>query len=91
MDCQEKVKKFNSNHNLSNAPMIAYLDFISESGELAKEFLKITNYGKDTLIVSNEIKDELGDVFYSFLCLANAFAKDWLIAFNPALLAAYAG
>ncbi len=40
-------------------------------GELAKEIIKSSNYGKEEFRFREEIKDELGDLFFSLLVIAN--------------------
>lgn len=70
---QNKVKEFNENI-LKNQPLSAslrILDIQSELGELAKEILKSTNYGKKDFEVTNDFYLEFGDTLYSLLCLAN--------------------
>lgn len=57
---------------------IRLLDLISELGELSKEKLKQSAYGKDTK--TNEYgpqwSEELGDVFFSLVCVANSTGVD---------------
>ncbi len=47
------------------------LDLLSEAGELSKEVLKSTDYGKKSFEKNDAFKDELGDVFFSLVCMAN--------------------
>lgn len=49
------------------------LDLTSEVGELAKEILKATNYGKQPFsIINNQVFiDELGDTLFSLIAIAN--------------------
>lgn len=71
---QEKVSIFNKNSGRENIPLAVadrLLDTQSELGELAKEYLKNTNYGKDKFKSSLDFELEYGDVMYSLLTLAN--------------------
>ena len=52
------------------------LDTMSELGEVAKEILKMTNYGRKSLEYREEIKSEIGDVVYSLITVANYFDID---------------
>lgn len=62
---QNKVANFNNNifkrEKLGAENRI--LDIQSELGELAKEVLKSTNYGKKELVITKELELELGDEF----------------------------
>ena len=58
---------------------IAVLDLVSEVGELAKELLKSNNYGRTTngpCVVGDNFTQELGDIFYSLIMVANAASID---------------
>lgn len=70
---QEKVKDFVNKNNLDSPTEFRVLDLVSETGEVAKEILKMTNYGNSKLVVSENIKSELGDVLYSLMVVANKF------------------
>jgi NTP pyrophosphatase (non-canonical NTP hydrolase) len=68
---QKVVAEFCKRHNLSGSAEIRLLDTLSELGEVAKEILKSTNYGASAFEQRDEIKSELGDLFFSLLTLAN--------------------
>ena len=71
---QNKVDEFNKKRNCHLEPMSVaarLLDISSEMGELAKEYLKHSNYGSDEFELDDEFKLELGDVMYSLLSLAS--------------------
>ena len=71
---QNKVKVFNGNQTCHMEPMPVYariLDIESEVGELAKEYLKNSNYGTQEFVLTNSFKEEFGDVLYSMLSLAD--------------------
>lgn len=76
MKLQDDVKEFTKKHNLQHKPEVHTLDLMSEIGEVAKEILKATDYGKKEFKSREELKSELGDAFYSLLTVANACNVD---------------
>jgi NTP pyrophosphatase (non-canonical NTP hydrolase) len=70
---QDKVREFVAKHNLKTTPEIRLLDAVSEMGEVAKELIKMTDYGKNPPTYRKEIEEELGDLLFSILCLANHY------------------
>lgn len=72
-EIQDKIKKFCEENNL-NAPIEhRVLDLVSEVGEVAKEVLKMTDYGNKDLEYREEMKAELGDTLYVLAIIANHF------------------
>jgi NTP pyrophosphatase (non-canonical NTP hydrolase) len=61
------------------------LDLISEAGELSKEVLKGTNYGRAPFRQSDGWAGEIGDIFFSLICLANSTGVDLEAALDGAL------
>ena len=61
------------------------LDLTSEVGELAKEALKGTEYGREEFNPPRGWENELGDVFFSLLCLANSTGVELETALEGAL------
>lgn len=82
---QEKVKNFCEEHKLESPPEHGVLDTMSELGEVAKEILKMSDYGKKPIELGREIKAEMGDVFYSLVNLANSLEIDLEEALEIAL------
>ena len=71
---QNKVKEFNEKENCHGEPMPVYarlLDLQSEMGELAKEYLKNSDYGAKECVIGEDFSMEFGDVLYCMLSLAN--------------------
>ncbi len=69
---QKKVKEFNTIKTFEPMPPFArIMDVQSELGELCKEYLKNSNYGAEEFILSDDFKEEYGDVLYSLLSLAD--------------------
>jgi len=73
---QEKVKIFCNRNHLNTSLEYRILDTMSELGELSKEILKISEYGKKSIILNDRIKLELGDVFFSLITVANSLGVD---------------
>jgi len=69
-DRQRRVAAFARRHNLLHDPATHALDLSSEIGEVAKEVLLSTDYGRRAPQFRPELSDELGDALYSLLTLA---------------------
>ena len=82
---QKRVKEFSEKNKIIHKPEIHMLDLVSEIGEISKEILKSTNYGKNKLDSNLEIKNELGDALYSLIVLANSLDIDLEEALNIVL------
>ena len=68
---QRKAGEFARTHFAASPIAAQLLDLTSEVGELAKAYLEATDYGKRPPVDTAGARDELGDVFYSFLVIAN--------------------
>ena len=73
---QERVKMFMEEHDLNDRFDVQHrmLDLMSEVGEVSKEILKADGYGRkeyDSKSAKEKLEEELGDVFYSLIALAN--------------------
>jgi NTP pyrophosphatase (non-canonical NTP hydrolase) len=75
-ELQEKVRKFCRQHGLEMPPEQRMLDLVSEIGEVAKEMITASDYGKKAPEYSEEMKGELGDLFYSLIAVANKLNVD---------------
>lgn len=74
MNIQRKVSDFITKHDLQCSAEHRALDLTSEVGEIAKEILRMSNYGKlDRLQYRREIEGELGDALFSLIAIANSF------------------
>lgn len=70
---QRIVMDFVEGHGIEAPVYARLLDLSSEVGELSKEHLKSTNYGRrPSEEPPDGWQDELGDVFFSLACLANS-------------------
>ena len=84
-DFQQEVIQFVKEHSLGTSAELRLLDLVSEIGELAKEYLKAKQYGKKDFTTEQGWEDELGDVFFSLICLANQTDVDLRQALETAL------
>lgn len=82
---QEKVKQFIAENKMDMSPQSWALDLSSETGEVSKEILKMTDYGRGEFVVNKEINSELGDVLYSLIGLANSLNVDLEESLNMVL------
>jgi NTP pyrophosphatase (non-canonical NTP hydrolase) len=76
LECQNAVRDFCVGNRLESRPEIHLLDLLSELGEVAKEFLKKTKYGKDTFAPTPKWGEEMGDALFAIICLANSTQSD---------------
>ena len=84
-ELQEKIKKFCKEYDLESPAEHRVLDTMSELGEVAKEILKMSNYGRKPIKYREELKYELGDLLYSIITIANYFDVDLEEALNMVL------
>lgn len=76
---QVQATMFAKTHDLLHTPEAHALDLVSEMGEVAKELLLATDYGKRPFQPSlsrPHLTDEMGDVLYSLCVLATAVNVD---------------
>ena len=76
---QGRAVAFAEGYDLLHAPETHALDLVSEVGEVAKELLLATDYGKRPFQPSlsrPHLTDEMGDVLYSLCLLATAVNVD---------------
>ena len=85
-DLQEKVQEFCDTHNLNTTPESRLIDVVSELGEVAKEILVASNYGKNPLEKNEKIEMEIGDVVFSVIALSNALGIDTEEALEKVLI-----
>lgn len=69
---QELVSKMTKKYNLEISPELRYIDLTSELGELGKEILLSTEYGRNEFSATDNLESEIGDTFYSLICIANS-------------------
>lgn len=85
---QQKVTNFNNSKGVHTKPMPVYarlLDISSELGELAKEYLKNSKYGTTEFALTEDFKEEYGDILYALLSLATEVNIDANECLNIAL------
>lgn len=84
-DIQKKVAEFSQTLELNSDVNSRCLDLTSELGELAKEALHQTSYGTVPFFPSKAWRNELGDVMFSLVCLANQSEADLAECLSDAL------
>ena len=84
---QNQVKTFNKKYEFLGkmSPENRILDIQSELGELSKEILKNTDYGKQVFNPTDNFILEFGDTLYSLLSLANETNIDANLALEKVL------
>ena len=82
---QKHVKDFISKYNLHSNETTRYMDLVSEVGELGKELIKSTNYGKSAFTTNPSIANEIGDCIFSLLALCNTLDINAQEALNASL------
>ena len=63
----KEIEKFNLENNREMDIHSRFLDIQSELGELGKEILKSTKYGKQNFKLTTEFIEEFGDSCYSLI------------------------
>ena len=71
-EVQEKIKLFCKTNDLESPVEHRMLDLVSEVGELSKDVLKMSDYGRKEFKLNSEVELELGDVLYSLITVANS-------------------
>jgi NTP pyrophosphatase (non-canonical NTP hydrolase) len=72
MHLQARVREFLERHDLSHTPQTHALDLCSEVGEVAKALLEASDYGQVPLSADPALAEELGDVVFSLMALAES-------------------
>lgn len=75
-EAQRRVGEFVREHDLEAPVQARLLDLASEVGELSKEVLEGTGYGRRDFRNAEGWEGELGDALFSLLCLANSTGVD---------------
>ena len=82
---QKKVQNFCETNNITGTPESRLMDTVSELGEVAKEVLLASNYGKSALRNNEKIEMEIGDVIFSIITLSNSLEINIEDALDKAL------
>lgn len=68
---QQLVAEMVKRYNLETTVESRFIDLTSEIGELGKEILKGTEYGKKEFAKTENLESEIGDAIFSLTCIAN--------------------
>lgn len=82
---QRRVADFTASAGIDTDVPYRVLDLASETGELAKEVLKATAYGREPFLPIAGWSGELADTLFALLCLANSTGVDLEVALDDAL------
>jgi NTP pyrophosphatase (non-canonical NTP hydrolase) len=85
LSLQGSVAAFVEEYGLEAPVYARTLDLVSEVGELAKEVLKATDYGRAPFEAPEGWSGELSDALFALICLANSTGVDLEAALNAAL------
>ena len=88
MNCpefQDRVAIFVTEHRLEVPVEARILDLVSEVGEVSKEVLKATQYGRQPLQPTDAWTEELADTFFALICIANSTNVNLEVALTDAL------
>lgn len=70
------VSEFLDLHQLHCSVKDRYIDLVSETGELGKEILTCSDYGKQAFALTDKMIDEMGDSLFSILALCAEMGID---------------
>jgi len=76
MGKQEEVNIFMRQYDLEIKPAFRALDIAAEFGEVSAEILRNTGYGEQKLESSDQLEEELGDLYFALIALANQVGVD---------------
>ena len=82
---QRAVAHFVEAHALEAPPAIRLLDLVSEAGEVAKELLTGTRYGREEFRPGAAWAEELADLVFALVCVANSTGVNLEAALDDAL------
>ena len=82
---QQVGARFVEAHALEAPPAIRLLDLVSEAGEVAKELLTGTRYGREEFRPGAAWTEELADLFFALVCVANSTGVNLESALDDAL------
>ncbi len=82
---QPAVARFVEAHALEVPPAIRLLDLVAETGEVAKELLTGTRYGREEFRPGAAWAEELADLFFALVCVANSTGVNLEAALDDAL------
>ena len=85
-EIQGNVNDIIRKYNLESSTEIRFIDLVSEIGELGKEILKGNDYGKKDFCTTDNLESEVGDVFFSLICIANGLNIDLKTALDNVLM-----
>ena len=75
-ELQKRINEFIDDKNIDTTVETRMIDLVNELGELCKEILIGNGYGKKQFAKTEDWKNEIGDVLFSLILLANSTKTD---------------
>lgn len=75
-ELQKKIREFTVEKSIDSSVENRMIELVNELGELCKEVLLGNGYGKKPFAVTEDWKNEIGDVLFSLISVANATNTD---------------
>lgn len=75
-EIQKRIADFVEKYKLSTDISARLLDLVSEVGEVSKEMLKSSDYGRIPFKAGSGWHEEIGDLLFAIICLANESGVD---------------
>lgn len=72
----QDIAAFLAKYDLKCAPEQRLLDITSELGEVSKEVLKASNYGRSGTEITADLEEEIGDLLFAVHALAIEYGLD---------------
>ena len=82
---QQLVEEMIKKYELETTIESRFIDLTSEIGELGKEILKGTEYGKKVFTPTENLESEIGDTIFSLTCIANSLGINMNQALHSAM------
>lgn len=82
---QKRVDEFVARHGMQCGAYARFTDLVSEVGELGKELLKGTGYGKQEYEAASGAEEEAGDCLFALMALCSEMGIDAEKALDGAL------
>ncbi len=67
---QREIARFAARHGVRNEVSVRLIDLISELGEVSKAYLLATGYGQEPFQADASWEEEMGDLLFALLLLA---------------------
>lgn len=76
MNSQKRVAQKLRDYNMSTDAYVRLVDCMAEIGEVSHDLLRETDFGRTQINDTSRLHNELGDVYFALLALADACHVD---------------